>query len=446
MYIRDKYRTTKEDQGSKLADFYLNQIERYLRSLLEELDNRLDKRLVRTFVDVFLAVVRFRNRAFGLVLSELGAVVDHPTHAPAGTKRISNLLRSKKWAHQMVEDFLIKVGVCRAEVLERQGKQLLFVWDDSVVEKPESWYTQGLCPVGSSKSKRLQKVKPGYYRPPAGRVCVPGFEWSSVIMTTLDTVPAVVLMRWWTTRGLHTTDRKSVFLQMLKKLTKHFKTNALHVLDRGYASAWALEKFFQYHQRFLVRWVKTHLFLNEKGELLKVSRFFGPKQACSSRLIFDTRRNQHRRVKLFFAQVRHPEFQDHALTLVTCKYAKPGNEPFHLISNHPVTTSKEAWALVFSYMRRWMIEQTFRFNKSELALESPRLWFWDNRLKLMAIVSLVYDFLLQMVRNWNSMVWITVNSWCPRTGKRLSEVQVPLSRLRFALQAIFIQVIAQNSG
>ncbi len=35
MYIRDKYRTNKEDQGSKLAGFYLNQIERYLRSLLE---------------------------------------------------------------------------------------------------------------------------------------------------------------------------------------------------------------------------------------------------------------------------------------------------------------------------------------------------------------------------------------------------------------------------
>lgn len=446
MYIRDKYRTTKEDQGSKLSGFYLNHVEKYLRLLLEELDTCLDRRLVRTFVDVFLAVLRFRNRAFGLVLSELGAVVEHPTHAPAGTKRISNLLRSKKWTHEVLEDFLMKIGVGRAEALGRQGKQLLFVWDDSVVEKPESWYSQGLCPVGSSKSKRLQKIKPGYYKPPAKRVCVPGFEWSSVIMTTLGTVPAVVMMRWWTTRGLHTTDRKSVFLQMLKKLVKQFKTNALHVLDRGYASAWTLEKFFQYHQKFLVRWVKTHLFLNQKDELMKVSRFFGPRQACSSRLIFDTRRNQHRRVKLFFAQVRHPEFPDQNLTLITCKYAKPGNEPFHLISNQIVTTSKEAWALVFSYMRRWTIEQAFRFNKSELALESPRLWFWENRLKLMAIVTLVYDFLLQMVRNWNSMVWITVNSWCPRTGKRLLEVQVPLYRLRFALQAIFTQVIAQNSG
>lgn len=446
MYIRDKYRKVNENSSGKFAGFYLKRIEQYLGHLLTDLDNCLDKRLVRTFVDVFIGILRFRNRPFGLVLSELGAVVDHPTHAPAGTKRISNLLRSKKWVHGLLEDFLIKLGLERVDSLERKGKQVLFLWDDSVVEKPESWFSQGLCAVGSSKSKRLERVKPGYYNPPTSRVCVPGFEWSSVMMTTLGTTPATLMMRWWTTRGPHCTDRKSIFLQMLKKISNLFKTNILHVLDRGYASGWTLEKFFQYRQAFLIRWVKTHLFIDAKGEAVKVSRFFSPKDARSSRVIFDTRRNQHRRIKLFFAEVRHPEFPDRPLTLITCKYAKPGNEPFHLIASQAVTTSRVAWKLVFSYMRRWMIEQAFRFNKSELALESPRLWFWDNRLKLMAIVSIVYDFLLQIVRNWESMTWITVNIWCPRTGKRLSEVQVPLYRLRFALQAILNEAPFQNSG
>lgn len=49
---------------------------------------------------------------------------------------------------------------------------------------------------------------------------------------------------------------------------------------------------------------------------------------------------------------------------------------------------------MFSYMHRWEAEQGFRFLKSEPGLESPRLWFWDNRMKFMAIVTLVYDFLL----------------------------------------------------
>lgn len=446
MYIRDKYKFSSGKSSSRLGQFYISKIEQYLLGWLKDLDCHIDKRLVRTFADVFISILCFRNRSFGLVLSELGAFVGHATHAPAGTKRISNLLRSKKWTHHLVEAHLLGLGVKRVKDLKEKGRQVLFLWDDSVVEKPESWFVEGLCAVGSSKAKRLMRIKPGYYKPPAKRVCVPGFEWSSVMMTTLSTIPALVMMRWWTTRGQTCTDRKSVFLQMLKTICKKFKDNVLHVLDRGYASEWTLEKFFQHHQDFLIRWVKTHVFVDENGQEKKVSRFFKPKDAVSSRLIYDAARHRNKRVKLFYATVFHPNFPGQKLTLITCKPTTPGQEPLHLITNQTVQKTKDAWKLIFSYMRRWLIEQTFRYNKSELALESPRLWWWDNRLKLMAIVAMVYDFLLQILRNWNSIAWITINTWCPRTGKKLAQVQAPLYRLRCAIQAILNEAIAQNSS
>lgn len=441
MYIRDKYKFTELNSSGRFGNFFITQIERYLAGLLVTLDKKLDKRLVRTFADLFISIVRFRNRSFGLLLSELGSYVSHATKAPAGTKRISNLLRSKKWSHDFIETYFLSMGVERSRALKSKGKQVLFLWDDSVVEKPESWFVEGLCPVGSSKAKRLTRVKPGYYRPPGERICVPGFEWSSVLMTTLDTVPALVMMRWWSTRGKERTDRQSTFLLMLKALCKVFKDNVLHVLDRGFASAWVLEKFFRFEQKFLIRWIKSHLLLDKEGVSRRVSRFFTPKQARESRLIIDTHRNNLRRVKLFYTSVYHPDFPDRELTLITCKSVNQGFEPVHLLTNQAVTKNAEAWKLVFSYMRRWLIEQTFRYNKSELALESPRLWYWKNRLKLMAIVSLVYDFLLQMLRNWSSMAWVTINTWCPRTGKKLANVRVPLYRLRTALQAILNEAV-----
>ncbi len=66
-------------------------------SLLATLDAQLDVRLVRTFLATMAVIMQFRNRAQGLLLSELGAYLLSPQHAPAGTKRISNLLRSSKW-------------------------------------------------------------------------------------------------------------------------------------------------------------------------------------------------------------------------------------------------------------------------------------------------------------------------------------------------------------
>lgn len=445
MYIRDKYRFSGNSHSSRLGKFFISHAERYLLILLSVLDKRIDKRLVVTFADVFISILRFRNRAFGLVLSELGGYVAHATQAPAGTKRISNLLRCKKWTHDVVETHLLDEGVKRAGELRAKGKQVLFLWDDSMLEKPESWFSEGLCPVGSSKAKRLTRIKPGYYRPPAKRVCVPGFEWSSVLMTSLGTIPALVMMRWWTTRGKERTDRQSVFLQMLKTICKTFKDNVLHVLDRGFASEWALGKFFQYRQLFLIRWIKSHLLLNTRGEPCKVSRFFKPKDVRESRLILDTVRKQYRRAKLFYTKVFHPDFPDQELTLITCKSANGAFEPVHLLTNQPVRKPADAWKSLRAYMRRWLIEQAFRYNKSELALESPRLWYWENRLKLMAIVALVYDFLLQMLRNWNSMSWIAINTWCPRTGKKLAKVQAPLYRLRSALQAFLTEAIILNA-
>ena len=53
----------------------------------------------------------------------------------------------------------------------------------------------------------------------------------------------------------------------------------------------------------------------------------------------------------------------------------------------------QAWESVFAYKRRWQIELSFRYGKCELAMESPRLWSFENRLKLLGIVTLVYAFL-----------------------------------------------------
>lgn len=51
----------------------------------------------------------------------------------------------------------------------------------------------------------------------------------------------------------------------------------------------------------------------------------------------------------------------------------PGKEPWYLLTNEPVEDSESAWRVVLAYARRWQIEMSLRFHKSELAVESPRL-------------------------------------------------------------------------
>ena len=84
-----------------------------------------------------------RYRAFAtlpvrIAAQRAGAHILSPAQAPAGTKRLSNLLRSPKWSHTLLEKFLWHRADQYLTRLEQQGGTALAIWDESVLEKPES--------------------------------------------------------------------------------------------------------------------------------------------------------------------------------------------------------------------------------------------------------------------------------------------------------------------
>src|SRR5512143_2653734 len=70
----------------------------FVRPLLVELHQVLDRRLVVTCLALLEALVVHRHRNHGLLLSELGAYLASPVHAPAGTKRIGRLIHAPAWS------------------------------------------------------------------------------------------------------------------------------------------------------------------------------------------------------------------------------------------------------------------------------------------------------------------------------------------------------------
>ena len=113
-------------------------------------------------------------------------------------------------------------------------------------------------------------------------------------------------------------------------------------------------------------------------------------------------------------------------------------------------SDRQAWRLVFAYARRWQVEQAFRFNKSEMGMESCRLWFWESRMKLLQIVTLVYAFLLSLLdKELRQAISDLLRQGCHRTGKRYREASTPLYRIRLALANLFNQMnlsLIQSSG
>lgn len=446
MFKKHLQNKVKIGNSPSATSFLLQKADQYLQVLTQDLDDQLDKRLVRTFYDLFMAILTFRNRAFGLLLTELGGYITGVQHAPAGTKRVSNLLRSKKWTHRQVEDFILERAADRSREMAQRGQEPLFLWDDSVIEKSESWCTEGLCAVNSSKGKRLTRIKRGFYRPPASRICVPGYQWSAVLLSAWRGVPSLCLMRWWTSRGKYQDSADNVFYCMLRCVKERMGKLGVHVLDRGYASLKTLERFAKFQLQVLVRWKGNINLCSLQGEVKKTHLIARSAKPMQSRSVWDKERKQIRRISLAYLPVRHAELPDVALTLIVIRDKQHARSPMYLLTSRQVDSLGVAWQTFFYYMHRWNIEQAFRFGKSELAMESPRLWFFQNTLKLLNIVSLVYDFLLRCLRNWRSWAYALLDTWCPRTGERYRKASIPLYRLRSAIAACFSLLIAQNSG
>ncbi len=157
----------------------------FLAPVVEWLDTLLDKRLTRTLVASVVALLEWRNRAQGLLLSELGAFICDPAHAPAGTKRLSNLLRSPKWEANGLSLYLWRQATQRLAALEATDETPLLIWDTSVLEKPESLASPDLGSVRSSKAQRLTRLKPGFYHPPTRPLFVPGWRWIGLLLVGL---------------------------------------------------------------------------------------------------------------------------------------------------------------------------------------------------------------------------------------------------------------------
>jgi hypothetical protein len=433
---KDTQRQEKKQESQERSSYLERECYRFLYRLLVALDISLDRRLVVTFLSLVMVIIMHRHRNHGLLLSELGGYLRPAYQAPAGTKRVSNLLHAGGWSAGRIDDYLWMQADERVGALWEAEKTVLVVWDESVLEKAESLKLEGLCAVISSKARRLKRIKKGYFNPPGGRpICVPGYHWLQVLVLGMEGPLTVAKMRWWTTRGEQATQLRAVETEVMEQVAHAWGQKVIHVWDRGFAGAPWLSVAFAHQVRFIMRWPKRYQLLDAKGQERKAWEIVRGKRSWDHRLLWDARRRCQRKVGVFATPVFDTELH-HSLWLVVARSGS-GREPWYLLTNQPISTPQDAWRIVLAYARRWNIEMAIRFNKCELAFESPRLRKWETQLRLLLIATLAFAFLLSLLPSDDLVAWL-LQTWCHRTGKWRLKVKTPLYRLRSALSRLWL--------
>lgn len=415
----------------------------FLAPLLAQLYHALDLRLVRTLHRCLEAILTVRHRPQALWLTELGSLLSGGAHAPAGVKRLSRLFASPRWSAAQIDEWLLS----RADALvAAQPEVVLVALDGSVLEKPESLQAEGLCPVRSSKARRLGRARPGFGngKPPRPPVTVPGYQWLAASLMGWSGPALLAACHWWSPRfptgPAHTHDQRAAETHLLTTLLARWGHKLLFLLDRGFASHSFLTAALAQQARWIVRWPTRYKLCAPGGPAKNAWRLTAGKRAWGSISVPDTRHGGSRALAFLAVPVRLEELPAVPLWLVVTRGRK-GREPWRLLTNEPVETEAQARALIRAYLRRWQIEWAFRTQKSDFGLESCRLVTWERRHKLLALVSVVFAFLVHLLTTAPERLTRLLRAGCHRSGQRARQARCPFARLHLAFATLWTPLV-----
>src|SRR5712691_6453482 len=235
--------------------------------------------------------------------------------------------------------------------------------------------SEGGCAVRSSKAARLTRIKKGSSHPPGAPICVPGLHGIGLLLAgRADRQgPAhLAAMRWWTSRGRMSSYEKDENCKLLRLTTNLWADSVVHVFDRGYASSPWLGALRGFKARFILRWKTNYHLVGSSSVKQAAWKIARGKPGLAPRTIYDAVHHCNVQGSVLFFKVTHPDFPDWPLTLVVGR--RKGTTPWYLLTNEEVNTAEDAWQVVMAYARRWQVEMAFRNLKSEMAIQSLRVY------------------------------------------------------------------------
>lgn len=265
-----------------------------------------------------------------------------------------------------------------------------------------------------------------------------GFEWESLLLVGKSAVPQVIAMKWWSREKGGSFQQRQQHQSLLSQAALRSLRKVRHVFDRGYGTGPWLWRLWMSQVRFVVRLSRkaTNSSMprgrSAKPGRLRVANGLGEKPDCCG-----TRTS---------ASIAAPacslcRFATLSMTASCgwwwCDKARGANRGICSPMNPSRRQSKPGrWPV--PNVRRWKIEESFRFQKTELQIESLRLQDWESRRKMLLLVTLAYRFLLSLLVCSLSLARShLLAQWCQRADWRLWTAKVPLYRLRWALSRLW---------
>jgi hypothetical protein len=375
----------------------------YLAPLLARLMQELDHRLVRSVREALLAILVHPRPSQALMLTTFAEQSPHRPRLIHTVKRFYRLLHHPDFHAPTVRRWLTERSTAR---WDPAADELVLV-DGSELVKPYAVRMEHLARVPNPLTKQ------------GGPRTMPGYLLLAAVRTTLARGMAQ-LVDWqlYSTRQPGFRSENQVTMRFLDRLLVRVGRHAVLVMDRGFGRFALLGQLVRQQARFVVRLTAKRDFAVDEEGMVHLSLLAYRLPLVYERVVYDPLRKTDALARYGFRRVHRQEIPGE-LTLVVQWFADI-EEPWLLLTNEPVHGEADAWRIVQCYWRRMEIEQSFRYLKSEVGLESFRVREFAAIERMVALGMVIYAFLSELLQASEPLVSVLcrLTRWLGLKGEK----------------------------
>ncbi len=359
----------------------------YLAPLLTSLAREMDPRLVRSVREALLAILAHPRPSQALMLTTFAEQSPHRPRLIHTVKRFYRLLHHADFHPATMRRWLLDRGT---ERWDPSADELVLV-DGSELIKPYATSMEHLARVPNPLTKQ------------GGPKTMPGYLLLAAVRTTLAKGMAQVLdWRLWSTHEPGFRSENQVTEQVLDRLVARIGRQAVLVMDRGFGRFRLLGHLAGLGARFVVRLTTRRDFEVDGEGMIHLDLLAYRLPLVYERVVYDPLRKAEVLARYGFRRVHRKEIAGE-LTLVV-QWFSDIEEPWLLLTNEPVHGEADAWRIVRIYWRRMEIEQSFRYLKSEVGLDSFRVRKFAAIERMVALGMVIYAFVIELLEGHGPLV------------------------------------------
>ncbi len=359
----------------------------YLAPLIAGLAQEMDHRLIRSVKEALIAILVHPRPGQALMLTTFAEQSPHRPRLIHTVKRFYRLLHHPSFQPATVRRWLVERGTDHWD----EATDELVLIDGSELIKPYAVHMEHLARVPNPLTKQ------------GGPKTMPGYLLLAAVRTSLTKGMAQILdWRVWSTREPGFRSENQVTQQFLDRLLARVGRHAVLVMDRGFGRFALLGRLAALQARFVVRLTSKRDFEVDDEGMVHLALLAYRLPLVYERVVYDPLRKAEVLARYGFRRVHRKEIPGE-VTLVV-QWLADIEEPWLLLTNEPVHSEHDAWRIVRCYWRRMEIEQSFRYLKSEVGLDSFRVREFAAIERMVALGMVIYAFLVELLQTGGSLV------------------------------------------